>query len=66
MYTTEKSITKAGLENSSTKLIQTEDIIISDRGTVGEITMLPFPMAFNQSCYGIRGLNKSTLFVLSS
>jgi len=54
MYTTEKSITKAGLENSSTKLIQTEDIIISDRGTVGEITMLPFPMAFNQSCYGIK------------
>ena len=32
-----------------------DDIIISARGTVGELAMIPFPMAFNQSCYGIRG-----------
>ena len=54
VYTTEKSITEAGLQNSSTKLLQRDDIIISARGTVGEMAMIPFPMAFNQSCYGIR------------
>ena len=55
VYSTEKSITQTGLENSSTKLLNANDIIISARGTVGELAMLPFPMAFNQSCYGIRG-----------
>ena len=55
VYTTEKTITQAGLEHSSTKLLQKDDIIISARGTVGEMAMIPFPMSFNQSCYGIRG-----------
>ncbi|MDR2734150.1 MAG: restriction endonuclease subunit S, partial [Spirochaetota bacterium] len=55
VYTTEKSISQAGLDNSSTKLLTHNDIIISARGTVGELAMIPFPMAFNQSCYGIRG-----------
>lgn len=55
VYATEKSITQAGLDNSSTKLLTHDDIIISARGTVGELAMIPFPMAFNQSCYGIRG-----------
>ena len=55
VYSTEKTITKAGLENSSTKLLAHDDVIISARGTVGKLAMIPFPMAFNQSCYGIRG-----------
>lgn len=54
VYTTEKSITNLGLENSSTKLLQKDDIIISARGTIGAIAMLAYPMAFNQSCFGIR------------
>lgn len=54
VYETEKSITQLGLENSSTKLLQKGDVIISARGTVGEIATIPFPMAFNQSCYGLR------------
>lgn len=54
VYKAEKSITKAGLDNSSTKLLQKDDTIISARGTVGEMAMIPFPMAFNQSCYGLR------------
>lgn len=54
VYSTEKTITEEGLNNSSTKLLQKDDIIISARGTVGEMAMIPFPMAFNQSCYGIR------------
>ena len=52
---TEKSITEAGLENSSTRMLQEDDIVLSARGTVGEMAMLSGPMAFNQSCFGIRG-----------
>ena len=54
VYETEKTITEEGLQNSSTKLLQKDDIIISARGTVGELAMIPYPMAFNQSCYGLR------------
>lgn len=67
VYSTEKHITEAGLNNSSTKLLQQDDIIISARGTVGEMAMIPYPMAFNQSCYGIRaknGMNKVFLYYL--
>ena len=51
---TEKTITELGLNNSSTKLLKKDDIIISARGTVGEVAMIKYEMAFNQSCYGIR------------
>ena len=54
VYSTEKTITDAGLNNSSTKLLQKDDIIISARGTIGAIAMLASKMAFNQSCFGIR------------
>lgn len=54
VYKTEKTITEEGLIHSSTKLLQRDDIIISARGTVGEMAMIPYSMAFNQSCYGLR------------
>lgn len=54
VHETEKHITELGLNNSSTKLLKAGDVIISARGTVGEIATIPFPMAFNQSCYGLR------------
>ena len=54
VYETEKTITQAGLNNSSTKLLKRNDSIISARGTVGAMAMIPYPMAFNQSCYGLR------------
>lgn len=54
VYSTEKTITEKGLNNCSTKLLQKGDIIISARGTVGAMAMIPYPMAFNQSCFGIR------------
>lgn len=53
---TEKSITELGLKNSSTKILNPEDIIISARGTVGAIAVLKREMAFNQSCYGIKNI----------
>lgn len=51
----EKSITQLGLDNSSAKVLEGGDLIISARGTVGELAQLGRPMAFNQSCYGLRG-----------
>jgi type I restriction enzyme S subunit len=55
IYDTEKHIMKKGLENSSTKLLRSGQIIISARGTVGELSQVTRDMAFNQSCYGING-----------
>ena len=69
VYKTEKHITELGLCNSSTKLLHRGDIIISARGTVGEIAMLPRDMAFNQSCFGIRAnakvINNHYLYYLT-
>ena len=68
VYKTEKYITKLGLMSSSTKLLDKGDIIISARGTVGEIAIIPYPMAFNQSCYGLRAkkeiIDESFLYYL--
>jgi len=54
VFETEKTITAAGLNNSSRKLMNKGDIIISARGTVGVVAVLGKKMTFNQSCYGIR------------
>lgn len=54
---TEKTITQEGLDNCSSHLLGESDIILSARGTVGALAQLSKPMAFNQSCYGIRANN---------
>ncbi len=61
VFNAEKTITEDGLNNSSTKILDKGDIIISARGTVGALAQLGKPMAFNQSCYGLRGKNGQTL-----
>lgn len=58
--TTEKTITKEGLENSSTKILPKGALILSARGTVGALAQLAKPMAFNQSCYGIIAKEQTT------
>lgn len=55
VHDTDKTITQRGLEESSTKLLKKGQLIISARGTVGEIAQLCEDMAFNQSCYGLNG-----------
>jgi type I restriction enzyme S subunit len=57
VFETEKTITESGLRNSSTKLLNKGDIIISARGTVGVVAVLGKEMTFNQSCYGIRAIS---------
>ena len=56
VYHTEKTITMEGLKNSSTKLLDEGDIIISARGTVGVLAVLKKKMAFNQTSYGIKNI----------
>jgi len=53
---TEKTITQLGLEKSSTKLLKKGQLIISARGTVGQLAQLGRDMTFNQSCYGLDGI----------
>jgi len=54
---TEKHISGLGLQNSSTKILKSGQVIISARGTVGELAILGKDMAFNQSCYGLDANN---------
>src|SRR5699024_5051452 len=61
VFDTEKTITEEGLNNSSTKILNKGEIIISARGTVGVLAQLGKPMAFNQSCYGIRAKKGQTV-----
>ncbi|HET9048747.1 MAG TPA: restriction endonuclease subunit S [Chiayiivirga sp.] len=56
---TEKSITRAGLEGSSARLISKGATIISARGTVGNLALAGCEMTFNQSCYALQGKNGS-------
>jgi len=64
----DETITQLGLEKSSTKLLKPGMLIISARGTVGELAQLKSEMAFNQSCYGIDAktnyLNNDYLYYL--
>ena len=53
--TTERSITLAGVANSSTQVLPFGTTVISARGTVGRLACFGIPMAMNQTCYGIRG-----------
>jgi restriction endonuclease S subunit len=52
---TEKTITRQGVERSSTRVLPVGTTIISARGTVGRVALVGVPMAMNQSCYGVLG-----------
>ena len=63
---TEKHITEAGLNGSSTKLLPIGTTIISARGTVGRLALTGCTMAMNQSCYGLRGKAGDSYFTYFS
>jgi len=56
---TERTITEAGLLNSSARLVSKGTTIISARGTVGNLAITGCDMAFNQSCYGLKGIDNT-------
>jgi type I restriction enzyme S subunit len=51
---TEKKITEAGIENSSTKMLPAKTTIVTARGTVGAYCLLGKPMTMNQTNYGLK------------
>ena len=63
IFHTERTITEAGIKNSAAKVLPRNTIVVTARGTVGEIAMLSEPMAFNQTCYGLKAKNIDALFL---
>ena len=55
LVSTERTITKLGIEESSTKIISAFSTVVVARGaTTGRLTMFGHAMAMNQTCYGLR------------
>lgn len=55
LVSTERTITKLGVDESSTKIIPALATAVVARGaTTGRLTMLGHAMAMNQTCYGLR------------
>lgn len=61
VLTTEKSLTKEGLNNCNSILYPAWTTFITARGTVGKISMAGFAMAMNQSCYALVSEEKHPL-----
>ena len=55
VLTTEKSLTKLGLENCNSRLFPVNTVFVTARGTVGKLALAGCPMAMNQSCYALIG-----------
>ena len=60
---TAETISKAGLARSAAKLLPFESVVITARGTVGELALLSAPAAINQSCYALRDRGGCQLFL---
>jgi type I restriction enzyme S subunit len=66
LHSTAESITPLGVEKSAAKVLPAGTIVITARGTVGAMTRLGRPMAFNQTCYGLQpkeGFRDSVLYI---
>jgi len=54
---TSEKITPKGEQKSAAKVMRSGISIVSARGTVGKLALIGTPMAMNQSCYGIEGID---------
>ena len=63
-FNTEKKLTEKGLMNSSTKLFPKHTTFVTARGTIGNLIMAGYPMAMNQSCFGLIAKEKEELFFI--
>ncbi len=50
---TERTITNAGLQNSSARLLPAQSVILSSRAPIGHLVINTVPMATNQGCKGL-------------
>jgi type I restriction enzyme S subunit len=53
ILTTNEKITSDGVANSNAKVLPAETIVVTARGTVGEIRLLGVPGSVNQTCYAL-------------
>lgn len=63
-FKTESSITDFGLKNCNSLLLQENTIIITARGTVGNLVLVGQPMAMNQSCFALTGKAKISSYFI--
>lgn len=61
---TEKTLTRLGLDNCSSKLYPKDTVFITARGTVGKLNLAQGPMAMNQSCYALVGMSPVSQYFL--
>ena len=64
--TTERTITRLGLDNCNSQLYPKGTTFITARGTVGKVVLSSADMAVNQSCYALRskdGVNQYFVFL---
>jgi type I restriction enzyme, S subunit len=64
---TQKHISDLGVQKSATKILPIHTVVITARGTVGNLVISGAEMAMNQSCYGVRGtgsLGQFTVYCL--
>lgn len=62
---TERTLTDAGLANSSARLLPPQSVILSSRAPIGHLVINIEPMAFNQGCKGLvpnNGLHHKFLY----
>ena len=62
---TERTITDAGMQNSSARLLPEQSIILSSRAPIGHLVINTVPMATNQGCKGLvprNGLDSKYLY----
>ena len=62
---TERTITEAGLQNSSARLLPRHSVILSSRAPIGHLVINTAPMATNQGCKGLvprKGLDAKYLY----
>lgn len=62
---TERTLTDAGLTNSSARLLPPQSVILSSRAPIGHLVINDEPMAFNQGCKGLvpnNGLHHKFLY----
>jgi len=50
---TERTLTDAGLQNSSARLLPAQSVILSSRAPIGHLVINTMPMATNQGCKGL-------------
>lgn len=62
---TERTITDAGMQNSSARLLPEQSVILSSRAPIGHLAINTTPMATNQGCKGLvprNGLDSKYLY----